>query len=218
MPARHEVKLVLRHGIVSGVIPAGTRLVQSVIADQLAVSTRQVRDALRDLAAQGFVRIDARGSAVVHELCRSDLEDIYQVRMLLEPAAAAAARGASLASEDTVLRAAALLAAMGAETDAQRWAGLDSGFHRVTGEPGSSPRLAALLENLRELSAGYVRHSVLVALDRARASGAEHEEIMRALLKGDPEAAADATFRHLDGTLSALHACQARHRERSLAG
>jgi DNA-binding GntR family transcriptional regulator len=215
LPARQRVKLVLHHGIVSGVIPGGTRLIQSVIADELAVSTRQVRDALFDLAAEGFVRIDARGSAVVHELCHGDLEDIYQVRMLLEPAAAA--RGVSLASEDTVLRAAALLAAMEAETDAQRWAGLDAGFHRVIGEPGNNPRLAALLENLRELSARYVRHSILAAPNRARESNAEHKEIMRAVLKGDPEAVADATFRHLDGTLSALHVRQVRCRERSPA-
>jgi DNA-binding GntR family transcriptional regulator len=214
--ARARLRLVLHHGIVSGAIPGGTRLVQSVIADELAVSTRQVRDALCDLVAEGLVRIDARGSAVVHELCRGDLEDIYQIRMLLEPVAAA--RGASLASEDTVLRATALLAAMGSETDAQRWAGFDADFHRVISEPGSSPRLAALLENFRELSARYVRHSILAAPGRARESSAEHEEIMRAVLKGDPEAVADATFRHLDGTLSALHVRQVRRRERSLAG
>jgi len=85
------VKLALHHGIMSGAIPGGTHLVQSVIADEFAVSTRQVREALRDLAAEGFVRIDARGAAVVNQLCRSDLEDIYQIRLLLEPVAVARA-------------------------------------------------------------------------------------------------------------------------------
>jgi len=215
LPAWHQVKLALHHGIMSGTIAGGTHLVQSVIADEFAVSTRQVREALRDLAAEGFVRIDARGAAVVSQLCRSDLEDIYQIRLLLEPVVVA--RVAAGAREDTVIRAVKLLAAMESETDAERWAFLDSGFHRAIGESGNSPRLAALLENLRELSARYVQHSILAVPDRARESNAEHEAIMRAVMKGDPEAAADAMFRHLDGTLSALRVGRAR-KQPSLTG
>lgn len=211
-----QVKLALHRGIVSGAIPGGTRLVQSVIARELTVTTGQVRDALRDLAAEGFVLMDARGGAVVRDLCRSDLEDIYQIRLLLEPIAAA--RGASLASAETVLRATALLAAMESETDAGRWADFDASFHQVIGGPGNSPRLLGILDNLRELSARYVRHSLLATADRARQSAAEHEQILRAVLAVDPDAVADATFRHLDGTLSAFSGRQLRHPERSLAG
>ena len=149
------------------------------------------------------IRMDEAGDPAVRELCRSDLEDIYQVRMLLEPLAAA--RAASLASQEDVVRAAKVLAAMGPETDAERWADYNSSFHRVIDESGSSPRLVAILENLRELSACYVRHSILAVPDRAEAANAEHEEIMRAVIARDPAAAADAMFRHLDGTLSALN-------------
>lgn len=214
LAGRHRVRLALHHGIMSGAIPGGTRLVQSVIAEEFAVSTRQVREVLRALAAEGFVRIDARGSAVVQELCRSDLEDIYQIRMLLEPAAAA--RSAVYAGEDAVLRAVRLLAAMESETDAGQWTRFDSGFHQVIGEAGNSPRLAATLGNLRELSARYVQHSILALPDRARESNAEHEAIVRAILKGDPDTAADAMFRHLDGTLSALRVRRVRRRQPSL--
>lgn len=64
LPPRHRVKRVLLRGIVSGAIPGGTRLVQSVIARELAVSTRQVREGLFDLAAEGLVRIDGRGAVL----------------------------------------------------------------------------------------------------------------------------------------------------------
>jgi DNA-binding GntR family transcriptional regulator len=149
------------------------------------------------------IRMEEARDPAVRELCRSDLEDIYQVRMLLEPLAAA--RAASLASQQDVVRAAKVLAAMAPETDAGRWADYNSSFHRVIDESGSSPRLVAILENLRELSACYVRHSILAVPDRAEAANAEHEEIMRAVIARDPAAAADAMFRHLDGTLSALN-------------
>jgi DNA-binding GntR family transcriptional regulator len=216
LPPRHRVQRVLHRGIVSGAIPGGTRLVQSVIARELAVGTRQVREGLSDLAAEGLVRIDGKGAAVVRELCQSDLEDIYQIRILLEPVAAA--RGASLATEETMLRAAALLAAMKSETDAGRWADLDAAFHCVIGGPDNSPRLTGMLENLRELSARYVRHSIAAAAGRIHESNAEHEEIMRTVLAGDPMAAADATLRHLDGTVRALRVRRLRRPARSLAG
>lgn len=201
-PARHRVKAVLHQGIVSGTIPGGTRLVQASIAAELAVSTRPVRDALRELAAEGFVRLDARGGAVVHELCRSELEDLYQIRRLLEPLAAA--RAATQARPAALLRAGELIAAMDAETDGTRWAGYNSRFHSVIDEAGDSPRLAGILAGLRELSARYVTHSVVTEPRRAACGNAEHQEILRAVMARDPEAAADATLRHLDGRLGAL--------------
>ena len=69
---------------------------------------------------------------------------------------------------------------------------------------GNSPRLVAILKNLRELSTLYITHSVLAVPDRARRANAEHEEILRAVFAHDPAAAADAVLRHLDGTLGAL--------------
>ena len=72
-------------------LPLLPGLVQSSIAAELAVSTWPVREALRELAAEGFVRFDGRGGAVVRELCRTEREDIYEIRMMLEPVATARA-------------------------------------------------------------------------------------------------------------------------------
>jgi len=203
VPASRKVKLVLHQGIVTGTIPGGTRLVQASIAEEMAVGTRPVRDALRELAAEGFVRLDHRGGAVVHELCRSELQDIYEIRMMLEPVATA--RAAKLATKEAMLRAAGLLAMMEAENDCTVWAEHNSSFHDVIAEAGNSPRLVAILKNLRELSALYVTHSIVVMPGRAQRANAEHAQILRAVIARDAEAAADAALRHLDGTLHALH-------------
>lgn len=202
MPARSRVKLVLHRGIVTGTIPGGTRLVQSCIAEELAVGTRPVRDALRELAAEGFVRLDGRGAAVVRELGRGELEDIYEIRMMLEPVATA--RAARLADAASLIRAAELLRVMQATTDSAQWVEHNASFHKIIDEAGSSPRLVAILGNLRELSARYITHSVRTVPGRAGQANAEHVEILRAIIARDPDAAADAAIRHLEGTPSAL--------------
>ena len=200
--AREMVKRVLHRGIVTGTIPGGTRLVQSHIAEELAVSTRPVRDALRELAAEGFVRVDNRGAAVVHELSRTELEDIYEIRKMLEPVAAA--RAAKYAGRASMLMAFGLLDAMESETDGPVWADYNCRFHSVIEEAGNSPMLVSVLKNLRELSALYVTHSILSEPDRVRYGNAEHSEILQAIIARDPEAAADAMLRHLDGTIRTL--------------
>lgn len=202
VPARHRVKVVLLRGITTGTIPGGTRLVPASIAAELAVSTHPVRDALRELAAEGFVRLDKAGGAVVHELCRNELEDIYEIRAMLEPVATArAARSAERASLRPAIE---LLAAMESETDATRWAQFNSSFHAIVDQAGSSPRMATILKNLLELSALYITHALLTVPDRAEHADAEHEQILRAVIARDPAAAADAALRHLHGTLHAL--------------
>jgi DNA-binding GntR family transcriptional regulator len=197
------VKLVLHRGIVTGTIPGGTRLPQASIAEELAVSTRLVRDALQELAAEGFVRFDGRGGAVVRELCRSELEDIYEILCLLEPMAAAraASRHTGRASLAPAIE---LLTAMESETDGARWAEYNTRFHQVIDEAASSPRLIAILANLREHSSLYVMHSLQGVPGRAQSANAEHTAILRAVLGRDPAAAASATLRHLEGRLAAL--------------
>lgn len=205
-PVRRRVKLVLHHGIVTGVIPGGTRLVLSSIAEELSVSTRPVRDALKELADEGLVRLDARGGAVVHELCHSELEDLYQIRRLLEPVTTA--RAATCASSASILAAGQLIAAMDAETDPARWAEHNFRFHHLIGEVGSSPRMVAILANLQDLSTRYVTHSVVSAPERAHSGNTEHREILRAVIARDPAAAAEATLRHLDSRLGQLLSVQ----------
>lgn len=200
--ARDTVRAVLRRGIVAGAIPGGTRLVQSRVAGELGVGTGAVRDALRELAACGLVRFGRDGVAVVHELSRAELEDLYEIRKLLEPVATA--RAARYAGRESILQAVELLAAMECEADGRRWAEYNDSFHSVIEEAGSGPRLAAILSNLRDLSALYVTHSIAAEPGRALNGRAEHEEILKAVIARDPEAAADAMFRHLDGRLRTL--------------
>lgn len=200
--AYETVTDILRRGVVAGTLPGGSRLVQARIAEELGVSRATVRSSLRTLEAEGLIRVDPVRGALVHEISRTELCELYEIRKLLEPVATA--RAAKHAPKSAILKAGALIAAMESETDGARFADYNTAFHNVIEEAGTSPRLAVILANLRAVSALYVTRSLLVEPGRRGAANAEHAEILRAIIDRDPEAAADAVLRHLDGTLRAL--------------
>src|SRR5437870_2526894 len=75
----------LRQEILSGRIPPGTRLTQAELAKRMETSTTPVREAVRELSAEGLVRISPHREVIVHEPTRLELEEIYELRVLLEP-------------------------------------------------------------------------------------------------------------------------------------
>lgn len=198
-PPYERVAYILRRGIVSGFLPGGTRLQIPRVASVLGVSATPVREAFRQLAADGLVRFEVYGEAVVHELSRTELEEVYELRKLLEPIAIA--RAAKDAPRESLVAAIELLAAMHAVDDAASWSELNTRFHAVLEEAGSSARLASILRNLRELSALYVTHSLLSSPERISCGNAEHREILEAVISNDPDRAIVAVARHLNGTL-----------------
>jgi DNA-binding GntR family transcriptional regulator len=85
--AHEYVRNSLREGILRGSLVGGTRLVQSEIASELEVSTTPVREALRDLATEGLVQLDAHRGAVVLQLGGPRLGDgpLGDVTAMTEP-------------------------------------------------------------------------------------------------------------------------------------
>lgn len=79
----------LRQAIVSGRFASGERLVERTLCDQLGVSRSIVREAIRYLEAEGLVETRPRSGPVVARLDWQDARQIYDIRRLLEAAAAA---------------------------------------------------------------------------------------------------------------------------------
>lgn len=83
--AQENVLQYLRHAIVSGRLPPGTRLVQAELAATLNISVTPIREALRELGAIGLVDLDPFRGAVVHTPTLAELEDIFEIRAALLP-------------------------------------------------------------------------------------------------------------------------------------
>jgi len=141
-------------------------------------------------------------SAGERTLSRAELVEVYEIWKLLGPMAIA--RTALLASRELVLEAVDLVARMRTEDSGPQWADYSFRFHRLIEDAGSGPRTTAILGELRGLARAHAEEAILAYSGRASHADAEHEEILRAIIAGDAQAAADAALRHLDSSLRAL--------------
>ncbi len=204
----HEfVRDTLRGQILNGTLDGGARLVQADIAARLQVSTTPVREALRDLATEGLIRLDAHRGATVVALNLEDLREVYELRKTLEPVAMrwAAAR----ITDEELQRAAALQQRMDVERDVATWVTLNSEFHAVLGDAARSPRMSGMLKRLRDSSSPYVGLSFTFRPQQLEDGNADHHRLLEALRRRDGEAAAVGIVAHLEATLSAIERAHA---------
>jgi DNA-binding GntR family transcriptional regulator len=189
----------LRSDILRGAYEPGTRLLQNEIAERFETSTTPVREALRQLVAEGLLDGDPHRGVQVHPATMDELEQLYEIRMALEPLVAAAT--VRNADPQDLAKARAMTEAMKAEPDPARWVALNGEFHRLLAEAARRPRLARILENLRNLSALYVATSIHEAPQRVQAGNAEHDQLLDAIERGDIATAEQVTRDHLEHTL-----------------
>ena len=83
-----RVHAALREAITSGRLPPEARIKQEQIAAELGVSRTPVREALHLLEREGLVRLVPRRGAIVQGFTPADVRELYELRELLEPAAA----------------------------------------------------------------------------------------------------------------------------------
>lgn len=192
----HEfVRETLRRSILSGELPGGTRLVQAELAEALDVSTTPIREALRDLASEGLVQLDAHRGGVVRELNADELLEVYHIRKILEPEAMKLA--VSHMTDAVIERAVELHERMRNSEDSAEFIAQNREFHLSIYDAIGFPRLVAILQGLLDASAMYVSASIRSRPDLRLQAVADHGDIIETLRARDPEAAAKAMLEHI---------------------
>lgn len=207
-PLRDKVADELRHRIVNGAYAPGDRLTEDRLAEAFGVSRNPVREAIRVLEAEGLVVAQPRRSAVVASLSAQDLQDLFDVRLALEPVAA------RLAAERAGPAAAEALAALTEQAEAAATAGeldrvaeLNTRFHATICAYSGNVLLRSMAEKLHTRLQWVYRQS---AADRAAHSWAEHASMVAAIRAGDGEKAAVEAANHVRAARSAAQALAAR--------
>jgi len=205
--ARQYVVSVLRTSILDGTYPEGTRLRQEEIARRLSVSTTPVREAFRDLLAEGLVWIDAHKGVVSRGLTATALSEIYELRIILEPMLAA--RACAQIGAAALAAARAHHEAMQATSDPEAWSLLNEQFHAQLVATQSHTRLHDLTASLATAARPYVVLSMHVSPAIIAGNNEDHADILAAFEAGDAALAEAHARAHLEKTLYALTACVA---------
>jgi DNA-binding GntR family transcriptional regulator len=195
------VVLAIRRRIIRGDYPPGQRLTEDALAEEYGVSRVPVRESLRILAAEGFIRTQPYYGVFVAELTPAQANDLLEVRGVLEPLAASLAAqrrtAAHLAELVAIVREGRLASRAKRYEDVSA---LNGRFHEQLAVASGNTSLAALISQLRD-KIEWV-YSVEVRR-RAAASWAEHSTIVRAVKDADSEAAADAVRVHIRAATAA---------------
>lgn len=191
----------LRTDILTGRIKAGSRVVQSEVAEQLGVSVTPVREAMRRLHTEGLVELAPHRGATVGRLELAKVREIYDLRMLLEPRLVERSLPVFDAERGRELE--KLCDEMDVENSVSRFAELNQTFHDSLVTPDES-WLSRIVRMLRVASSPYVALSLHAVPALMKASNAEHRRMLRAFIEQDLDAARELTLHHLSSTAVAL--------------
>jgi DNA-binding GntR family transcriptional regulator len=183
--------------------PPGAQLHIEDLADQMGVSRTPVREALLRLESDGLVRTVPRVGFFVTEITRRDLEELFELRALLE--GHAAEKAASLLTDNELAHIDHLLEAnvsAAEQEDLDRVLETEIAFHTLLIERAPNRRLTAMMESLQDLT-HRERILSLECLENVRESCIEHRRIVEALHQRDGE---------LAGRLMREHICAVRDR------
>lgn len=196
----------LRHAIFTHHYKPGERLVEDRLSADLGVSRVPVREALRLLAAEGLVLLQARRGASVAHTTETVAREMIEVRAMLE---GHNARLAARHRDPAVIEQLRVVLAKGnaASTrgSAEELAQLNSEYHDLLARCGQNSVLADILRGLRERTRlVFAQNSVR----RAHDDWEEHSRILAAIVDGDEELAALLADRHVHRAGSARRAAQ----------
>ncbi|GAB4255715.1 MAG: GntR family transcriptional regulator [Deferrisomatales bacterium] len=187
----------LRDSILSGRLEPGAIYNERALADQLGISKTPVREALLELAAQGLVTFLPRRGVMVNRFSERDIQEVFEVRLAIELAMAEKlARKAPAVDLGRVEDALREQERAIASEDPEAFVEADRRFHVVFGELVDNRRLAAILENVRDLIHVMGREALLAGA-RPEEVVAEHRRIVDVLRSGDPDAARRAMEEHI---------------------
>jgi len=185
---------LIRQGIREKVLTPGAPLIQEDLAQKFGVSRSPVREALRILAAEGLVVFQLGEGATVRRLSKSDLEEIYDLRLALEPLIArwvvAEARGRDIAALE------ALVQSMAKAHESDEWIRRNYEFHCTLYHLTARPRTESILTGLLSAVQPYSEENISQLGGRTQADS-EHVDMIAAIQNGDHERLSALIVEHI---------------------
>ena len=189
--------------VVEGRLRPGQHLVETELARQLGVSRQPVREALHRLEAEGWVDLRPNQGAFVHVPTDEEVDQLLDVRELLEVETARLAAVAATKGDLARLRVICHEGEAAVEAgDTGRFVAVNTEFHAELARMAGNAVLAELAEIVGRRVRWYYRQ---VAPVRGHESCAEHRDMVEAIEAGDADRASAIARKHTERTRAAYH-------------
>lgn len=191
-----EIVHALREAIVSGKLLPGQRLIETEMAETFSVSRAPLREALRQLSADGLVQIIPRKGTFVVELSDDDIREIYSLRLALESLATEILMKDITAKQLTTLQ--AVIEEMEkAQRQSERWrlVGLDIRFHELICRMSGHSRLYKAWSRMGDQLRSYFAAADYLLEDTQIIHS--HKQLIAAISGGDEKEAYETLRVHI---------------------
>src|SRR5262252_1250093 len=188
----------LREEIIRGAIPEGAQLRQDAIAMQYQVSRIPVREALRQLDAEGLIAIVPNRGAIVPALSPDDIEELFSIRALLEPEVLKLSiprlTEDDFSEADAVLR--KYVSELRRDDHVSTWGRLNWQFHSILYSRANQPRFMAIIRNVNNSGERYTRLQLYLTHGMKR-TNEKHHEILKLCHQRDVRGAYQLLRQHI---------------------
>lgn len=200
---REQVAERLRMAIAAGKFPAGTRLIERELCEMMGVSRTSLREALRELQADGLITLQPNKGLSVSVITEQTARSIYEVRAMLEGLAARLfARNASEQQIEELRRSVDRLAEVYDNFSAEAFIAAKTRFYDILLEGAGNPVAADMLRRIHT-RVSQLRVVSLSRAERAQKSIRELRDFVDALEKRDEERAWQVCVAHVEAAAKA---------------
>jgi DNA-binding GntR family transcriptional regulator len=194
---------IIRDRILSGEIPPSVAIRQDSLAAELQISKIPLREALARLEQDGLLVSHPNRGFFVRDLSTGEAEEVFALRLKIEPDAAAFACRAANEQERQEARQAFERLVIAAAAHEPTVGALNRAFHLALVRPGGRLVTTNAVRGLHIIADRYVRKHLEPHYRHIQAES-EHQEILDAWLRPDPRKVKKLLFAHLEHTLKDL--------------
>ncbi|MEQ0055916.1 GntR family transcriptional regulator [Klebsiella sp. JN_Kp127] len=185
-----ELKILIN----KGVLRDGDRLVERDLACQFSVSRIPMREAIQQLEREGLVEIYRNRGAVVKTLTAADVDEIYQLRALLE--GEAIFHSLKNMDPETLARAELVHQLLSSASEPEQQGRYNREFHELLHRKCNNQRLLKMIGELREQIERYELFQNRLLSDTLKFQD-EHQQILMACQQNNPQEARAYTVKHI---------------------
>lgn len=198
LPIRDIAYETLKHAIIIGEIPAGSRIVETTYAEKMHISRTPLREAIRKLERDGLVEYTLHKGVVVRAFTIHDIEEIFDIRnammMMILPSVV------ENVTDDDIRKLQAILDKMDVaqeKADADALAVLNRAFHSAFEHISNRKRVLNVIDSQEEY---IIRFSAMTIASIVRRSNAhqEHHQMLQLLKDKELKRLKELTHHHLE--------------------